>query len=70
MFAGVGMGFVFFAMLCCYALGFWYGSKLVNEKAYNMGSVYTAGDVLVIFFSIIMGGFELSQMGPCLKKFA
>lgn len=64
------MGTVAFAMLSCYALGFWYGSKLVHDKVHNMGSPYTAGDVLVVFFSIVMGGFELSQMGPCLKKFA
>lgn len=50
------MGLVFFAMLSCNALGFWYGSKLVNEKAMNMGSPYSAGDVLVVFFSIIIGG--------------
>jgi ATP-binding cassette subfamily B (MDR/TAP) protein 1 len=31
--------------------------------------VYSAGDVLVIFFSIIMGGMNLSQLTPCLKKF-
>lgn len=56
-FSGVGMGCVAFAMLSCYALGFWYGSKLVHDKVHNMGSPYTAGDVLVVFFSIVMGGF-------------
>lgn len=56
-YAGLGMGSVAFCMLSCYALGFWYGSKLVHDKVYNMGSPYTGGDVLVIFFSIVMGGF-------------
>jgi hypothetical protein len=56
MYAGLGMGLVFFAMLSCNALGFWYGSKLVNEKTMNMGSPYSAGDVLVVFFSIVIGG--------------
>ena len=25
---------------------------------------------MVVFFSILIGGFDLSQMTPCLKKFA
>ena len=66
----MGIGGVFFAMLACYALGFWYGSKLVHDKVHNMGEPYTAGDVLIVFFSILMGGLELSQVTPCLKKFA
>ena len=44
-------------MLSCYALGFWYGSKLVDEKVMNMGEPYSAGSVLIVFFSILMGGF-------------
>ena len=31
---------------------------------------YTAGDVLVIFFSIVMASFNLSQINPALKKIA
>jgi hypothetical protein len=31
---------------------------------------YTGGDVLVIFFSILMAGFNLSQLTPSMKKIA
>ena len=31
---------------------------------------YTAGDVLVVFFSVVIGGFNLSQFSPSLKKIA
>ena len=60
------MGGITFAMYCAYALSFWYGSHLVSENPQN----YNAGTVLTIFFSIIMGGVNLSQISPCLKKFA
>ena len=31
---------------------------------------YTAGDVLVVFFSVLIGGFNLSQFSPSLQKIA
>ena len=36
----------------------------------NSSSKYTAGDTLVIFFSILMAGFNFSQVTPALKKIA
>ena len=59
-------------MLSSYSLGFWYGSKCVTggegctEEV--SGKIYSAGDVLVVFFSIVMAGFNLSQLTPALKK--
>ena len=31
---------------------------------------YTAGDVLVVFFSVLMAGFNLTQLGPSMEKIA
>jgi len=57
--------------LWAYALGFWYGAKLISNQTINRGdNVYNAGDVLVIFFSILMGSFSLGQFAPCLASFA
>lgn len=67
--AGFGIGFIFMVMLASYSLGFWYGAKLINEKEPNLSGYYTTGDVLVVFFSVIMGGMNMSQITPCLQKF-
>lgn len=60
-FNGLAFGFIFGAMIWTYALGFWYGAKLISEETYNsnMDDIYTAGDVMTIFFSILMGSFSL-----------
>lgn len=61
-------------MLASYSLGFWYGSNCVEGNSSCPPSVsrqtYTAGDVLVVFFSILMAGFNLSQVTPAMKKIA
>lgn len=61
-------------MLLSYSLGFWYGSKCVLGTRDCPRDVarqtYTAGDVLVVFFSVVMGGFNLSQLTPAFKKIA
>ena len=67
------MGTLFFSILASYALGFWYGSLCVEGDSgcparLNGGSNYQAGDVLVIFFSVLMAGFNLSQLTPAIKK--
>lgn len=58
-----------FVMMASYALGFWYGSKLITDRSFNLTGNYTAGEVLIVFFSIIMGGFNISQLSPCMKAF-
>jgi hypothetical protein len=61
-------------MLASYSLGFWYGSRCVMGADNCHPDVsrqhYTAGDVLVVFFSVVMGGFNLSQLTPAFKKIA
>jgi ATP-binding cassette subfamily B (MDR/TAP) protein 1 len=55
------MGLLWFVMILSYALGFWYGSKLISDGTMNdnLDRGYTAGDILVIFFAILTGGFSL-----------
>lgn len=69
--SGLGIGFIYFIMLSAYSLGFWFGSKMVAEGERNPdNTTYSAGEVLVVFFSILTGGFNISQITPCMKKFA
>ena len=60
-------------MLASYALGFWYGSLLVERREPNSVSesgFYTAGDVLIVFFSVIIAGFNTTQLSPAMKAIA
>lgn len=72
LYSGLGMGALFLVMFASYALGFWYGSKCVvgSEECPESvsGQKYEPGDVLIIFMSVLMAGFNLSQFGPALKK--
>ena len=74
MYAGAGIATVFFINLASYSLGFWYGSRCVigtDDCPKDVSDqTYTAGDVLVVFFSIVMASFNLSQINPALKKIA
>ena len=70
-FSGIAIGFLFFIMIASYALGFWWGSVLVERREPNSVSVsgfYSTGDVLVIFFSVLMAGFNISQLTPAVQK--
>ncbi|EDK31467.1 multidrug resistance protein-like transporter family ABC domain protein (macronuclear) [Tetrahymena thermophila SB210] len=70
--AGAGLGLTFCTMFLDYALSFWYGSKLIGDGTTNqtLDRNYTQGDIFVVFFAIMIGGFSLGQMGPCVKSFA
>ena len=73
---GLGNGSVFGACFLTYALGFWYGAKLVADSVNNgcvvgqkTGSCITGGIVLAVFFSVIMGSIALGQLAPPLTSF-
>jgi len=71
-FSGAAMGLVWFSLFGMYALGFWYGAKLIHDRTENAirGRPYQGGDVLIVFFSIMFAGFSISQASPAFKKFA
>ncbi|XP_045431366.1 bile salt export pump isoform X4 [Pipistrellus kuhlii] len=66
---GIVMGFFTGFMWCliflCYALAFWYGSKLVLDDG-----EYTAGALVQIFLSVIVGALNLGNASSCLEAFA
>ena len=70
--SGMGIGGVFFALLAAYSLAYWFGSKCIlqedNCHPDVAGQTYTTGNVLTIFYSIVMAGFNFSQLSPALKK--
>ncbi|KAJ3099209.1 ATP-binding cassette, sub-B (MDR TAP), member 4 [Phlyctochytrium bullatum] len=61
--SGVSIGLVMMTIFGCYALGFWYGGTLIGFGPGDM----SGGDVLNVFFSIIIGAFSLGQAGPNLQ---
>ncbi|CAF3688467.1 unnamed protein product [Adineta steineri] len=56
--SGFALGLVWFFIYCAYALGFWYGAKLIRDENYNIGNV------IIVFFSIIIAVFNLGQASP------
>jgi len=62
---GIGMGYTMAIMFCSYALAFWFGATLRKDghKSPMTGEVYTGGDVIGVFFCVLMGGFALGGMG-------
>ena len=74
LYMGIGIGLLFGAMLFSYALGFWFGSHCVEGShrcppGLNPGdNKYTAGDTLIVFFCILMAGFNFTQLTPAIKK--
>ncbi|RYG70375.1 ATP-binding cassette domain-containing protein [archaeon] len=72
MHVGLGNGAVFGAAFLTYALGFWYGGKLVADDVARgcTENCLTGGTILAVFFSTIMGSMALGQMAPPLTSFA
>ncbi|KAL4480238.1 hypothetical protein ABPG74_020754 [Tetrahymena malaccensis] len=70
--AGFGLGLSYLTLYLDYALGFWYGSKLLHDETINTNfdRKYNQGDVQIIYFSIQIAGFSLGQAAPCLKNFS
>ncbi|CAF3161370.1 unnamed protein product [Rotaria sp. Silwood2] len=61
---GLLMGAVWLLVFCTYALGFWYGAKLVRDEKFSIGGI------LIVFFSIITAVFSLGQAAPHLQSVA
>ncbi|KAJ3314938.1 tRNA N6-adenosine threonylcarbamoyltransferase, partial [Gonapodya sp. JEL0774] len=61
---GLGLGTMFFVIFSTYGFGFWYGSTLIESGE------YTGGQVLNVFFALIMGIESVSQMAPEISALA
>jgi ABC-type multidrug transport system fused ATPase/permease subunit len=60
-------------MFASYGLGLWFGSNCIEDTIIcpsylNRGNKYQAGDVLTIFFIVLIIGFNFTQLTPSLKK--
>ena len=68
---GIGNGSVFGACFMAYALGFWYGAKIVADDldsgCMSRNDCITGGNILAVFFSVIMGSIALGQVAPPLS---
>ncbi|XP_075067977.1 ATP-dependent translocase ABCB1 isoform X2 [Mixophyes fleayi] len=62
--ANVSMGFAFLMIYASYALAFWYGTSLI------LSDEYTIGNVLTVFFSVIIGAFSVGQTAPNIEAFS
>lgn len=66
--SGINMGAMMAIMFLSYALGFWYGGKMVTDadRLHNSwtNEPWTGGDVMATFFAALMGGMMAGQMGP------
>nr|DBA19799.1 TPA: hypothetical protein GDO54_015575 [Pyxicephalus adspersus] len=62
---GFFTGYMWFIIFLCYALAFWYGSQLVLDE-----EEYSPGNLLQVFFGVLVGALNLGQASPCLQAFA
>ncbi|KAN0050692.1 hypothetical protein ACTA71_003837 [Dictyostelium dimigraforme] len=69
---GIGIGLVFLVLFGTYSLSFWYGGKLIVDRKWNPvpDRPWQGGDVLTVFFSVIMGAMALGQASPNVASFA
>ncbi|KAL2911614.1 hypothetical protein HK105_208915 [Polyrhizophydium stewartii] len=61
---GVGLGFLFFLIYCAYSLAFYYGYTLLRD------GLITAGEIVNVFFAVLIGAFALGQVAPDVQAFA
>ena len=54
----------FFSYASVFALGFWYGTKLILDEVYNdnTGQLYNIGDVVSIFFCMYISGCNFNPL--------
>ena len=67
--AGLSQGMMMLGMLSCYALAFWYGSNCIEQNHHcGVPPAYTSGQVFMVFMSLVIVGFNVSQLMPSLRK--
>ncbi|CAH1787977.1 unnamed protein product [Owenia fusiformis] len=63
MLLGLGMGFSWLSIYAVYALGFWYGAKLIRDEPVT----YSAGTLMIVFFAVVTGAFAIGNAAPNLQ---
>ena len=57
-------------MYTVYGVGFWYGVKLIFDdiercnRTWTCSNEYTPEKLVIIFFSVLLGGFQIGQSAP------
>jgi hypothetical protein len=64
---------MYFFILFAYGVGFWYGVQCVAgtslcPASLNHGHTYLPGDVIIVLFSILNAGFNLTLTSPAIVK--
>ncbi|XP_054644373.1 bile salt export pump isoform X2 [Dunckerocampus dactyliophorus] len=62
---GIFQGYLWCIIFLCYALAFWYGSKLVIDT-----KELSPGALIQVFFGVLIAAMNLGQASPCLEAFA
>ncbi|XP_048517724.1 ATP-dependent translocase ABCB1-like isoform X1 [Dendroctonus ponderosae] len=65
-FEGIGYGMLWLCIFSSYGLAFWYGIKLMLDG----NPVYTPGNMLTVFFSVMAGSMSFGSASPFIEAFA
>lgn len=68
---GLGFGLTFAATFFSYALGFWYGAKLLADQSSSgcTENCLTGGTIISVFFCVIISAEALGQLAPHMGAF-
>ncbi len=64
-------GLGFFCFTFNYALGFWYGAKLVADKVINTntGELYNVSEIVTIFFCVYISNLNMFGINGQIRNF-
>lgn len=65
---GIGAGLVWGIIYASYALAFWYGISLILAACDS--NSYTSSDLLIVFFSVLIGAMQIGQAAPYMEAFS
>lgn len=65
---GIGAGLVWGIIYASYALAFWYGISLILAAC--DGNSYSSSDLLIVFFSVLIGAMQIGQAAPYIEAFS
>ncbi|XP_046633239.1 ATP-dependent translocase ABCB1-like isoform X2 [Daphnia pulicaria] len=65
---GIGAGLVWGIIYASYSLAFWYGITLILAAC--DGNSYSSSDLLIVFFSVLIGAMQIGQAAPYMEAFS
>lgn len=70
LYSGLGGGFMWFIIYCCYALALWYGVKLILEDRDKDDREYTPAVLVIVLFGVLVGAENLGFTSPHIEAFS